>query len=115
MSHKTHRVEGKLSRLDFHNAFLKENYHLGAQEIDNLFDILDSKKDGFIDREEWNNKIKSISDPLFKIQDLIKKNNLEIDDILFRMQIDPNKNESLNLIQFKASSSIHLNRNEIIR
>ncbi len=115
MSHKTHRVEGKLSRLDFHNAFQKENYHLGAQEIDYLFDILDTKKDGFIDREEWNSKIKSISDPLFKIQDLIKRNNLEIDDILFRMQIDPNKNEPLNFIQFKTSSTIYLNRNEITR
>ena len=61
------------------------------------------KKDGFIDREEWNLKIKSTSDPLFKIQDLIRKNNLEIDDILYRILIDRNKIENLNFFQFKTS------------
>lgn len=111
VSFKNFKVEGKISRFDFHNALQKENYIMTAQEIDILFNILDIKKDGFIDREEWNTKIKSTSDSLFKIQDLIKKNNLEIEDILFRMQIDHNKNEILTFYPFKASKFYNNQRN----
>lgn len=106
VSLKNFRVEGKISRFDFHKALQKENYNLTAQELDFLFNILDSKKDGFIDREEWNAKIKSTACPLFKIQDLIRKNNLEIEDILFRIQIDIKRNELLTFYPFKASISI---------
>jgi len=96
----------------------KEKYGFSAEEIEALFKLIDSKEDHYIDREEWNDKIRSIYEPLFRVLDIIKKNTLEIEDILFRMQIDPRKNEYLDFFNFKTSKKyfiIIFYRNEIFR
>lgn len=103
LAYKVHKNENRISNYDFHKAMGKEKYGFSAEEIEALFKILDTKKDNFIDRDEWNEKVRSIHEPLFKILDLIKKNELEIEDILFRMQIDPKKNEFLDFYKFKTS------------
>jgi hypothetical protein len=103
ISMKVHKDENRISNYDFHKAIGKEKLGFSSEEIEALFQNIDSKKDGFIDRDEWNSKIRTIHEPLFKITDLIKKNNLEIEDIMFRMQIDPKRNELLDFTNFKLS------------
>ena len=100
LSYKVHKDENKISNYDFHKAMGKEKYGFSAEEIEALFRILDSKKDNYLDREEWADKVRSIYEPLFRVLDIIRKAELEIEDILFRMQIDPKKNEKLDFFKF---------------
>jgi len=104
LSYKVHKDETKISNYDFHKAMDREKYNFSAEEIEALFRLLDTKKDNFIDREEFSEKVRSIYEPLFKMLDIIKKNELEIEDILFRMQIDPKRNEFLDFFKFKSSN-----------
>ncbi len=103
LSYKVHKDETKISNYDFHKAMGREKYGFSAEEIDCLFKILDTKGDGLIDREEWCEKIRSIHEPLFRILDIIRKNCLEIEDIMFRMQLDTMKNEMMDFFKFKTS------------
>ena len=49
---------------------------------------MDSKKDGFIDRIEFINAFRIIPRPVSTIYDYIKKNNLSLSDIAYKMGID---------------------------
>jgi len=108
LAYKVHKDENKISNYDFHKAMGKEKYGFSAEEIEALFKILDTKKDGFIDREEFNEKVRSVYEPLFRVRDIILKNELEIEDILFRMQINPKINEQYDFFKFKASNILLL-------
>lgn len=103
LAYKLHKSEGRMTAYDFHKSIQKEKYGFSAEEIDFLFSCLDTKKDGFLDREEWNDKVRSIHEPMFRILDIIKKNGLEIEDIMFRMRLDPKVNEKLDFFKFKSS------------
>ena len=63
--------------------------------------MIDKKKDGVIDREEFVSAVTFESRALFRVQDVIKRNALDIEDIAFRLEIDMNKNEILDYIGFK--------------
>ena len=102
LSYKVHKDENKISNFDFHKAIGKEKYSFSAEEIEALFRHLDGKKDGFIDREEFNEKVRSIFEPLFRVLDILRKNELEIEDIMFRMQLDMKRNEQMDFFKFKA-------------
>jgi len=93
-----------LTKSDFHKALQIENFNYTLQEISVLFLFFDMKKDDMIDRDEWNSRLKTPSDPVFRIQDIIKKNCLEIEEIFYRMEIDPNKNDSFDFNTFKLSN-----------
>lgn len=98
------QTHGKfLHKSEFQKALQIENFNFTLQEISSLFHLFDLKKDDSIDRDEWNIKMKTPSDPLLRIQEVIKKNCLDIEDILFRMKIDLNKNESMDYTSFKTS------------
>ena len=73
LSTKLNSTEKKLSKPEFYKAIKQDNYNFSSQEIVQLFKIFDKKCDNFVDREEFSEKIKSIYDPLFLIQDFIKK------------------------------------------
>ena len=103
LSTKLNSTEKKLSKPEFYKAIKQDNYNFSSQEIVQLFKIFDKKCDNFVDREEFSEKIKSIYDPLFLIQDFIKKYKLDIEDVLIRMQIDKNKNCELDYTLFKMS------------
>ena len=106
LSYKTQKHGNFLYKSEFMKALQIENYNFTLQELSTLFHYFDIKKDDTIDKDEWNTKLKTPSDPLLRIQEIIKKNNLDIEDILNRMQIDPNKNESLDYTTFKTSKLI---------
>ena len=73
-----------------------------AEEVDHIFNVIDSKGDGVIDREEFVKAVTKVYRPLSQIQDIIKRNRLDIEDICFRIEIDMNRNEVLDYIAFKG-------------
>lgn len=108
-------INGFLNKSDFQKALQIENYNYTLQEISVLFQFFDLKKDDVIDRDEWNTRLKTPSDPIFRIQDIIKKNCLEIEEIFYRMEIDINRNDSYDFNTFKMSISYIIIRNKKFR
>jgi len=106
---KLYRVDNNLSRHDLHRVFNLEGYDFTAEEIDFIFKRIDSKKDGVVDREEFLKFVLRVHNALYKIKDLIKHENLEIEDILYKMNINK-KNEKLtkrfDFLNFKMSKKI---------
>jgi Ca2+-binding EF-hand superfamily protein len=106
---KLYRVDNNFNRLDFHRVLNLEGYDFTAEEIDFIFRLIDTKKDNLIDREEFLKFVQRVHNALYKIKDLIKHENLEIEDILYKMNI--NKfNEKLtkrfDFLNFKMSKEI---------
>ena len=65
-----------------------EQYDFTPEEINMIFNYMDTKRDGFIDRIEFINAFRVIPHPVATIYDYIKKNNLSIGDIAYKMGID---------------------------
>ena len=101
LSYNINRNDNSITRYDFHRCCLAEKLSFSAEEIDHVFDLIDKKKDGVIDREEFLSAVTFESRALFRVQDVIKRNALDIEDIAFRLEIDMNKNEILDYIGFK--------------
>jgi Ca2+-binding EF-hand superfamily protein len=101
LTYTNSRTNTKISRYDFHKICLNYKFNYSAEEIDHIFNMIDENKDGFIDRKEWNKIIKKIDKPLYQIQDVIKKNKLDIEEIMYTMEIEPTKNQRLNFNQFE--------------
>ena len=101
LSYNNIRTVNNISRYDFHKICLIEKYPYSAQEIDHIFDMLDLKKDNYIDRIEFNTVLSKVSHPLYQIQNIIRTNRLDIDDIAFRLEIDKNINQKLNFTKFE--------------
>lgn len=106
LSYKKNMSDNTLNRIDFHKALTAENFPFSAEEIDYLFKSFDKKKDNLIDREEFNTTLFKVYKALYRIQDIIKKNNLEIEDLLYRMGIEANKKEKFDFFKFKAKMKL---------
>ena len=65
-----------------------EEYDFTPEEINLIFNYIDSKKDGIIDRTEFINTFKIIPQPVSTIYDYIWKNNLSLIDLAYKMGID---------------------------
>jgi hypothetical protein len=108
LSYKHNRSENRLNRVEFHKAMTIEKYGYTAEELDYIFKMFDKKRDEQIDREEFSTTLKKVHKALFQVQDIIKKNALEIEDLIHRMQIDHSKNERLDFYKFKASNYLFI-------
>jgi phosphotransferase system IIB component len=106
LSYKHNRSENRLNRFEFHKAMNFEKYGYTAEELDFIFYFFDKKRDEMLDREEFNTTLKKVHKALFQVQDVIKTNSLEIEDLMHRMHIDSGKNERLDFYKFKASKFI---------
>ncbi len=102
LSYNASRNANTVPRTDFHKIFLIEKMKYSAEEVDHIFNVIDSKGDGVIDREEFVKAVTKVYRPLSQIQDIIKRNRLDIEDICFRIEIDMNRNEVLDYIAFKG-------------
>jgi len=104
---KPNRSDNTLTKPDLQKFFNSE-FNFNSEEIDFLFRRMDFKKDGVIDREEFLKFANLVNDALFKIKDVIKKEKLDIEELMYKMNIDrKNKKESkrFDLITFKMSNS----------
>ena len=90
-----------ISRYEFHRLCLIEKYPFSASEVDHIFDMIDLKHDNVIDRSEFNTVINKVLHPLYQVQNTIRRNRLDIDDIAFRLELDKNYNQVLNFTQFE--------------
>jgi len=103
---KTYRLDNNLTRLDLHKVFNLDGYNFSAEEIDFIFKRMDYKKDNMIDREEFLKFANKVHDALYKVKDIIKKEKLEIEDLLYKMNIDRKKEKEMkrfDFINFKMS------------
>ena len=73
---------------EFERLFQLEEYDFTPEEINLIFNYMDSKRDGFIDRIEFINTFRIIPHPVSTIYDYIKDNNYSIGDIAYKMGID---------------------------
>ena len=77
-----------ITRLNWIKYLQKEKLGFSAEELDNLFNWIDTKEDGVIDREEFKNKFNHTLKPLTDIQDIIYTNKLDIEDLAHHMRIN---------------------------
>ena len=90
LKYNTNTNNKVISRNDFISIMQKEQYKFSALELDYIFTYLDVKKDNVLDKEEFMSKINHEQLPLTKIQAIIKKHNIDIEDLAHRMNIDIN-------------------------
>ena len=84
-------IKKRLTRVDFHKALNSEQElsgKLSAPEIDQLFIIMDTNKDGELDVEEWKQKIyEDQNNPLQMLREIVSSNKLTPDDLIFKMHL----------------------------
>ena len=73
---------------ELQRLFQLEEYDFTPEEIDLIFNYLDSKRDGYIDRQEFISAFKEIPYPVTTIQEFIKNNNFSVGDIAYKVGID---------------------------
>ena len=76
-----------ITRLNWIKYLQKENLGFSAEELDNLFTWIDTKKDNVIDNEEFINKYRHTLKPLTDLQNIVKDNKLDIEDLAHHMNI----------------------------
>ena len=101
LSYNNITTVNNISRYEFHKICLIEKYPYSAEEIDHIFDMIDLKHDNYIDRGEFNTVITKVMRPLYQIQDTIRRNRLDIEDVAFRLELTKNRNQVLNFTQFE--------------
>ena len=90
-----------ITRPNFIKYMQRERLNYSAEELDKIFDYIDSKKDNIIDREEFCSKLNFVNQPLTILQDIIKRYKLDIEDLAHRMNISMTKNEKLDFNAFR--------------
>ena len=77
-----------ITRMNWIKYLQKEKFlGFSAEELDNLFNWIDIKNDGVIDKEEFLNRYKHTLKPLTDIQNIIHENQLDIEDLAHQMGI----------------------------
>ena len=76
-----------ISRINWVKYFEKENFDFTAEELDHLFDWIDTKRDNVIDMDEFNEKYQYTLKPLTLLKNIIHNNKLDIEDLAHRMGI----------------------------
>ena len=88
LSYDIFRLDNIIYPDEFEKVINYEKFNFSKKEINLLFSFIDTKKDGFIDRIEFIDAIKNIPYPISSIQNYILKNNLSINDLAYKMEID---------------------------
>ena len=86
-----------ITRVNWIKYLNKENIEFTAEETDKLFDWIDIKKDGIIDKEEFLSRYHHTLKPLSTIQNIILQNQLDIEDLAHHMNINISKSEKDNM------------------
>ena len=90
-----------IRRLNWIHNLQNENMKFSAEELDNLFKWVDTKKDGVIDREEFLSRFEFTLNPLTTIKDIIRENKLDIEDLAHRMNISTTELQEYDYETFK--------------
>ncbi len=74
-----------MRKKDFREGVKREGLPINAYQADWLFEKIDIKKDQHLDLEEWLMFLKE-DKTLERLREVIAKNHLTVDDLLFRLQ-----------------------------
>jgi len=105
LSYNYLRSENTMGLEDFVLAILQEPYEpmFSEEQLQFLFRKMDTNKDGRLDRKEFRYALTKDHNCLLKMQDIIKKLRLTVDDLAYRLEIEKNpENINLNFYQFKT-------------
>ena len=65
-----------------------EQFPFSIPEINSIFNFIDTKKDGFIDRIEFINSIRNVPHPISSFINYMQNKGLNIGDIAYKMEFD---------------------------
>ena len=88
LSYNICRSENIIYPEELERLFKLEKYDFKTSEINAIFNFIDSKKDGVIDRMEFINAIKNVPHPLSTFINYMKNNGVSIADIAYKMGYD---------------------------
>ena len=100
ISNNISHEEKVLTRLNWIKYIQNDQLPFSAEELDNLFNWMDTKKDNILDIEEFVNCYNYCLKPLTIIKDIIKTNKLDIEDLAHRMKININELEKYDYYTF---------------
>ena len=99
------RYRNALKKIDFILAFQQEEYEppFTEQQLSFIFDKMKTNNSGILERNEFKNAINKEYNALFKMQDIVKKSKLSLEDLAFRFEISYNDaNKRMNFWEFKT-------------
>ena len=101
ISFNTSTEDKVLTKLNWIKYIQNDNLPFSAEELDNLFNWMDTKKDNILDIDEFVNGYNFCLRPLTLLKDIILTNKLDIEDLAHRMKIDINEIEKLDYDNFE--------------
>ena len=88
LSYNICRRENIIYPEELERLFQLEKFPFTLPEIESIFNFIDTKKDGFIDRIEFINSIRNIPHPISSVINYMKNKGLTIPDIAYKMDFD---------------------------
>ena len=94
-----------MNKIDFVLAFQQEEYDppFNQSQLSFIFDKMKTNNTSTLERNEFKNAINKEYNALFKMQDLVKKAKLSLEDLAFRFEINYNDDKKrINFWEFKT-------------
>ena len=88
LSYNICRSENIIYPDELERLFQLEKFNFSIPEINSIFNFIDTKKDGFIDRTEFIKAIRNVPHPLTTFINFMKNNKVTIADIAYRIGYD---------------------------
>ena len=104
LSYNYLRKDNTMGVTDFVLAILQEPFEpqFTEEQLEFIFYKMDTNKDGRLDRNEFRYAITKENNALLKMQDIVKKLRLTIDDLSYRLEIGKEpENQNWTFYQFK--------------
>ncbi len=101
LSYNYLRKFNHLPKKDFILALQQEPFNYNEEQSAFIFEKMDLNKDGIVDRNEFKKCVNEEHNAIVQMQDIIKKMKLDKNDLAFRLDIKPEKNEKLTFYPFK--------------
>ena len=99
------RSRNAMNKIDFILAFQQEEYDppFTEPQLSFIFDKMKNNSPGTLERSEFKSAINKEYNALFKMQDLVKKARLSLEDLAFRFEINYNDaTKRINFWEFKT-------------
>ena len=101
LSYNYLRKFNHLPKKDFILALQQEPFNYNEAQALYIFERMDLNKDGIIDRDEFKKCVVQDHNSLNQMQDIVKRLKLDIEDLAYRLDINPEKNEKLTFYPIK--------------
>ena len=105
LSYNFLRKRNAMNKIDFVLAFQQEEYDppFNQSQLSFIFDKMKTNNTSTLERNEFKNAINKEYNALFKMQDLVKKAKLSLEDLAFRFEINYNDDKKrINFWEFKT-------------